>query len=289
MRRRHAQWLETLERTIREAAIGLPDDVLEALRAALGRETSALARLHLETLLENVRVARENALPICQDTGTPVFFVRAGSDSPWLADLPAALSQAVSAATGSIPLRPSAIHPFTDVNVGNVGPGVPIIDWDIVSGREIEITYVAKGGGSENASALLFVQPGGGESAILEAVLAHVARVAPRACPPVVIGVGIGGTGDAALRGAKRALVRRVGSRNADPDVARFEARLLDAVNRTGIGPAGLGGITTALDAHAELAFRHPASLPVGVALQCWADRRASLRILESGDAEVLA
>ncbi len=285
---RYSQWTEVLEGAIREATTSLPSDVVTALRAALACETTDLARLHLETLLENERVARENGLPICQDTGTPVFFVRVGVESPWLGDVCAALPQAVRAATDSVPLRPSAIHPFTDQNVGNVGTGVPVIDWDLVPGREIEITYVAKGGGSENASALLFVPPGGGSDAVMQAVLAHVIRVAPRACPPVVVGVGIGGTADAALRMAKRALTRRISEHHADPVLATFEAELLAAVNRTGIGPAGLGGRTTALAVHAELAFRHPASLPIGVALQCWADRRACVRIREDGAAEVI-
>ncbi len=280
------QWVEIFERAVRAATVILPGDVVVALRAALLRETSDLARLHLETLLENERVARENGLPICQDTGTPVFFVRAGAESLWLADLPGALVEAVRAATDSIPLRPSAIHPFTDENVGNVGRGVPIIDWEIVPGREIEITYVAKGGGSENASALLFVQPGGGPAAVLQAVLAHVVRAAPRACPPVVVGVGIGGTADAALRLAKRSLVRPLDAHHPDPSIAKFESQLLEAVNRSGIGPAGLGGRTTALAVHADFAYRHPASLPVGVALQCWADRRSSMRIREDGVAE---
>lgn len=284
-----AQWVHVLEQAIRDATIALPADVVAALRDALRRETSDLARLHLETLLENERVARENGLPICQDTGTPVFFVRAGASSPWLADLPAALDEAVRAATDSVPLRPSAIHPFTDEDVGNVGRGVPAVDWDVVPGHDVEITYVAKGGGSENATGLLFVPPGGGASSVLRAVLAHVVKVAPRACPPVVVGVGIGGTTDAALRGAKRALTRRLDVRSDDAAVASFEAELLTAVNQSGIGPAGLGGATTALAVHAELGLRHPASLPVGVALQCWADRRASVIVRRDGTAEVVA
>jgi fumarate hydratase subunit alpha len=239
-------------------------------------------------MLENARVARENGLPLCQDTGTPVFFVRAGTESPWLADLEAAMRDAVGRATDSIPLRPSAIDPFTNRNVGNVGRGVPVIDWDLVPGDEILITYVAKGGGSENASGLLLVAPGDGTAGVLRAVLAHVVRVAPRACPPVVVGVGIGGTADLALRLAKRALTRPLGARHDDPAVAAFEAELLVAINRSGIGPMGLGGACTALAVHADFAYRHPASLPVGVALQCWADRRVTVRIPASGIAEVV-
>ncbi len=285
----HPQWVDALERAVRTATVVLPADVTLALERALERETLDLARMHLQTLLENARVARENGLPICQDTGTPVFFVRAGTESPWLADLKNALTAAVRAATDSVPLRPSAIHPFTDENVGNVGRGVPVIDWDLVPGSDVEITYVAKGGGSENASGLLFVSPGGGSAAVLRAVLTHVVRVAPRACPPIVVGVGIGGTADLALRLAKRALVRRLDAHHPDPSIAAFESGLLDAINRSGIGPAGLGGATTALAVHADFAYRHPASLPVGVALQCWAGRRARVRISAEGAAEVVA
>ncbi|MCX6094230.1 MAG: fumarate hydratase [Candidatus Bipolaricaulota bacterium] len=281
-------WAEVLLEAIRHASVSLPSDIVAGLQRALGAETSDLARLHLETILENERVARENGLPLCQDTGTPVFFVRAGVESSWLAAVEPSLLDVVRRATDSIPLRPSAIDPFAGRNVGNVGRGVPVIDWDLVPGAEITITYVAKGGGSENASALLLVPPDGGEPGVLRAVLAHVVRVAPRACPPVIIGVGIGGTTDLALRLAKRALIRPLGAHHADPAVAAFEDRLLDAVNRSGIGPMGLGGSCTALAVHADFACRHPASLPVGVALQCWADRRITVRIAADGAAEVV-
>ena len=283
-----ALWSDVLVETIRRASVSLSSDVVAGLQRALESETTELARLQLETMLENARVARENGLPICQDTGTPVFFVRAGTESPWLADLEPALRDAVRRATDSIPLRPSAIDPFTNRNVGNVGRGVPVIDWDLVPGSEIAITYVAKGGGSENASGLLLVSPGDGVAGVLHAVLAHVVRVAPRACPPVIVGVGIGGTADLALRLAKRALVQRLDEHHPDPSIAAFESELLAAVNRSGIGPAGLGGATTALAVHADFAYRHPASLPVGVVLQCWADRRATVRIPASGIAEVV-
>ncbi len=283
-----APWADVLLNAIRHASISLPSDVVASLQRALGAETSDLARLHLETILENERVARENGLPLCQDTGTPVFFVQAGVESPWLAEIEPSLLDVVRRATDSIPLRPSAIDPFADRNVGNIGRGVPVIDWDLVPGAEITITYVAKGGGSENASALLLVPPDSGEHGVLHAVLAHVVHVAPRACPPVTIGVGIGGTTDLALRLAKRALIRPLGAHHADPAVAAFEDRLLDAVNRSGIGPMGLGGSCTALAVHADFACRHPASLPVGVALQCWADRRITVRIAADGAAEVV-
>jgi fumarate hydratase subunit alpha len=285
---RGARWGDVLVEAIRRATVSLSPDIVAGLRRALDGETSDLARLQLETMLENARVARENDLPLCQDTGTPVFFVRAGTESPWLADLEPAMRDAVRRATDSIPLRPSAIHPFTDKNVGNVGRGVPVIDWDLVPGEEIVVTYVAKGGGSENASGLPFVAPGDGTAGILRAVLAHVVRVAPRACPPVIVGVGIGGTADLALRLAKRALTRPLGAHHDDPAVAAFESELLAAINRSGIGPAGLGGATTALAVHADFAYRHPASLPVGVALQCWVDRRVTVRIPASGIAEVV-
>jgi fumarate hydratase subunit alpha len=283
-----ALWSDVLVEAIRRASISLPPDVVAGLRRCLEGETTELARLQLETMLENARVARENGLPLCQDTGTPVFFVRAGTESPWLADLEPAMRDAVRRATDSIPLRPSAIDPFTNRNVGNVGRAVPVIDWDLVPGDEISITYVAKGGGSENASGLLLVSPGDGVGGVLRAVLAHVVRVAPRACPPVVVGVGIGGTADLALRLAKRALTRPLDARHDDPAVAAFESELLVAINRSGIGPMGLGGACTALAVHADFAYRHPASLPVGVALQCWADRRATVRVPASGIAEVV-
>jgi fumarate hydratase subunit alpha len=283
-----ARWGDVLVEAMGHATVSLSADVVAGLRRALDGETADLARLQLATMLENARVARENGLPLCQDTGTPVFFVRAGVQSPWLADIEPALRDAVGRATDTIPLRPSAIDPFTNRNVGNVGRGVPVIDWDLVPGEEIVVTYVAKGGGSENASGLLLVSPGDGTASVLQAVLAHVVRVAPRACPPVVVGVGIGGTADLSLRLAKRALTRPLGARHEDPAVAAFEAELLDAVNRSGIGPMGLGGVCTALAVHADYACRHPASLPVGVALQCWADRRVTVRIPASGVAEVV-
>ena len=276
--------IERLAEALAQAATVLPEDVVRVLEAARDREEGP-ARVQLEAILHNVRIAREGQVPICQDTGTPTFFVRFGTGFPHLAELAAAIPEAVRLATREVPLRPNTVHPFTGENPGdNTGRYIPHVTWLPVPGDAAEIFLLPKGGGSENCCALKMLPPGVGLKGVKEAVVEHVVACGGKPCPPTIVGVGIGGGADLSLKLGKLALLRPVGERHPEPEVAALEEELEELINASGVGPMGLGGKTTVLAVHAEYAHRHPASLPLGIVVQCWADRRARVLISPSGE-----
>ena len=275
---------------LKRAATALPDDVVAALKAARQRETSNMGAAQLDAILENVNVAREGAIPMCQDTGIQTFFVKAGVSSPHLKELRSWIETAVIDATAAIPLRPNTVDPFTGKNPGdNSGRFMPFINWELVDGDDVEISVLPKGGGSENMSTLKMLPPGVGLKGIKKAVVEHIVSCQGKPCPPTIVGVGIGGGADIALKLGKKAVLRPIGSHHETPEAAAMEQELLELVNATGVGPMGVGGATTCLAVHIEYAHRHPASLPLGILVQCWADRRASVRLKADGTAEVIA
>lgn len=275
---------------LRIASTILPKDVVDALKAARERETSELGAAQLDAILENVEIARAGSIPMCQDTGLHTFFVEAGARSPHLARIRGWLESAVVEATEAIPLRPNTVDPFTGANPGdNTGRFMPYVNWEIVDGDEVKITVLPKGGGSENMSTVKMLPPGVGLKGIKKAVVEHIVSCEGKPCPPTVVGVGIGGGADIALKLGKKAILRKIGSEHSDPKVAAFEKELLQLVNMTGVGPMGVGGETTCLAVHVEVAHRHPASLPLGILVQCWADRRAHVIVRPNGTAEVVS
>jgi len=279
-----------LVEALRIASTILPEDVVEALRRARGGETSEIARAQLDAILENVGIARDGSIPMCQDTGTQTFFVEAGVRSPFLGEIRDWIAAAVVDATAAIPLRPNTVDPFTGANPGdNTGRFMPFLDWDLVDGDEIRVTVLPKGGGSENMSTVKMLPPGVGIKGIKKAVVEHIVASGGKPCPPTVVGVGIGGGADIALKLGKKAILRPLGSANPEPAAARLERELLELINMTGVGPMGVGGATTSLAVHVEYAHRHPASLPLGILVQCWADRRAHVLITPDGTAEVIS
>ena len=276
--------IERLAEALAQAATVLPEDVVRVLEAARDREEGP-ARVQLEAILHNVRIAREGQVPICQDTGTPTFFVRFGTGFPHLAELAAAIPEAVRLATRKVPLRPNTVHPLTGENPGdNTGRHIPYVTWEPVDGDEVEIYLLPKGGGSENCCALKMLPPGVGLKGVKEAVVEHVVACGGKPCPPTIVGVGIGGGADLSLKLGKLALLRPVGERHPEPQVAALEEELEELINTSGVGPMGLGGKTIVLAVHVEYAHRHPASLPLGIVVQCWADRRAHVVISPSGE-----
>lgn len=269
-------------RLIRRAVTRLPPDVVAALEAARAAETDAAARRELGIMIENVREAGRCTLPMCQDTGIPVFFVSIGRFR--VRDLEGSLVRAVRRATEEVPLRRNVVDPLTRVNTGdNTGARMPLISYAYCDDDYVGITFLPKGAGSENMSALGMLNPSDGVEGIKRFVVDAIARAEGKPCPPVIAGIGIGGSADACLALAKKALLRPVGSRNAAADYARLEGELLEMINATGVGPMGLGGVTTALAVHVEYAGCHTASLPVGINLQCYAARRASMKVYADG------
>ncbi len=272
---------------IRIAETILPQDVVAALKKARSIEEGA-GLVQLEAILKNVDAARDGSIPMCQDTGIQTFLVRVGAGFPGLSSLKSTITEAVRRATTEVPLRPNTVHPFTGKNPGdNVGYHVPYISWELVDGNECVIDLLPKGGGSENCGSLGMLSPGVGVKGIKRFVVEHIARCAGKPCPPGIVGIGIGGGADLSLKLAKLSLLRPVGSRHQEQNIALLEESLRDLINQSGIGPMGMGGKTTCLDVHIEYAHRHPASLPVGIVYQCWADRRARVTIDENGKIEV--
>jgi fumarate hydratase subunit alpha len=274
---------------IKQAVVYLPVDVKEALAKAYAQETSSIGKTQLKAILDNVALAEELQAPICQDTGTITFFVKAGADAKGLDFVEEALVAATRRATVEVPLRPNAVNPFSQQNSGdNVGRQIPQVHWEIVQGDSLEVTVLAKGGGSENVSALGMLVPGAGLQGLKRFVVNAVVKAGAQPCPPTILGVGVGGGADVALALAKKALLKPLDEPNLDLEIAKLEREILEATNLTGIGPMGLGGKTTVLGVHVDFAFRHPASFPVAVAFNCWASRHASARIGSDGKVEYL-
>jgi len=272
---------------IKKAETELPQDVSKALRHAYTIE-EGIAKIQIETILKNIELAQKSGRPLCQDTGIQTFFVSIGVDSPFMKNIKQTLYDAVRKATIEIPLRPNTVEPFTGKNHGdNTGNYIPSITWDFTTGSDIRINALPKGGGSENMSRLGMLKPGVGIEGVKNFIINEVIKAGGSPCPPTVIGVGIGGGADIAMKLAKMALLRPVGGRHSDHAIAEIEKELINKINSSGIGPMGLGGKTTVLDVHIEKAHRHPASLPVGISVQCWADRRSSMVIHANGNWEV--
>lgn len=274
---------------IKQAVIYLPEDVKQALQKAYAEETSKTAKTQLKAILRNIALAEENQAPMCQDTGTITFYVKAGARVKNLDKVEEALVNATRKATREIPLRPNAVDPFTQKNSGdNTGRFIPHLHWEIVSGDSLELTIMPKGGGSENVCAAKMLFPSEGVKGLKKFVVDAVIKAGAQPCPPTVLGVAVGGGADIALSLAKKALLKPLSEVNADPEIAKLEREILEAANMTGIGPMGLGGKTTVLGVHVDYAHRHPASFPVAVAFNCWAARRASARLSVDGTVEYL-
>ena len=257
-----------------EANYYLGEDVVAALRRARETEVSPVGRKVLDRILENVRVAASEGMPLCQDTGVAVVFVELGQEVQVVGgDFNEAIHEGVRRGYTDGYLRKSlVVHPFSSrENTGDNAPAV--IHVEIVPGDALKITVVPKGGGGENMSQYKNLPPAAGVDGIVDFVAEVVDRAGANTCPPVIVGVGIGGTMEQATLLAKKSLLRRVGQPHPDPETAALEAAILERVNRLGIGPQGLGGRVTALAVHVEAYPCHIASLPVAVNLQCHSAR----------------
>jgi len=265
---------KTVAELCQEANFGLGEDVLSALKKAQKTEESPLGREVLSQLIENARIAQEERLPLCQDCGTAVVFLEIGQEIHISGgSLNAAVEEGVRQGYAEGYLRKAMVsQPFSDrINTRDNTPAV--IHAEIVVGDELKITVMPKGGGAENMSRLAMLMPNHGREDIIDLVVKIVDEAGGNSCPPLIIGVGIGGTGEKAMLLAKKALLRKVAQPNPDPEIAGLEKEILGLVNALGIGPMGFGGTTTALAVHAEVMPTHITSLPVAVNLQCHSAR----------------
>jgi len=256
-----------------EANFVLGDDVLAALKQARKTEESPLGREVLSQLIDNAKIAQEERLPLCQDCGTAVVFLEIGQEVHINGDLNAAIEDGVRRGYTQGYLRKSMVNkPFsTRINTKDNTP--PVTHIEIVTGDRLKITVMPKGAGAENMSKLAMLKPSDGRQGIIDLVVRTIEEAGGNACPPLIIGLGIGGTAEKAMLLAKKALLRKVAEPNPDPEVAKLETEVLAQVNALGIGPLGFGGRTTALAVHAEVMPAHIGSLPVAVNLQCHSAR----------------
>lgn len=262
-----------------QAATGLRSDAVVALRDAVARERSARGRSVLAKLLDNAEIASRDRVPLCQDTGSVWTLLEAGADECVPGDVIGAINEAVASAYRDAHLRTSiARDPLFDrANTGDNTPA--FVDIEFVPGSGVTVHVMLKGGGSDNASAVAMLAPSDGVDGVVRFVTDVVGRTGAAACPPLFVGVGIGGSFDKVAGLAKRALLREIGSANPDERYARLERRLHDEIDALGIGPGGFGGVVTALGVNVMAAPCHIASLPVAVNVGCSAVRSACVRI----------
>lgn len=264
--------VETVSRLFIEANTELGEDVLDAIKRSIEAEESPTGKEVLAELLENARIAKEEKVPMCQDTGLAVVFVEIGQDVHIVGGhLYDAIQEGVRRGYREGYLRKSACHPFTRANTGDNSPA--IIHTELVAGDRLKIIAMPKGGGSENMSAVAMLTPSVGKSGVMDYVVQRVKEAGSNPCPPVIVGVGIGGTLEKAAILAKKALLRPLGSSNPDLELDQMEKELLERINDLGIGPQGYGGRITALGVFIEMMPCHIASLPLAVNIQCHAAR----------------
>ncbi|MFH0971586.1 MAG: fumarate hydratase [Candidatus Micrarchaeota archaeon] len=267
---------DVTEELLKRAVTDLPKDVEAALIASENAETVETAKEQLGIIKKNILVARKKCAALCQDTGIISFYVRGKTLNKEIED---GIREGVKRATESVPLRPNSVDPVSRKNLGNI----PVIHLEFSDKDYLEISVIPKGAGCENMGALFMLKPSDGLEGARKAILRHVAEKAKNACPPIVLGICIGGTPEEAMRLAKQNHLRKLTDKSDDEELAEMEKRLLAEINSLGIGTMGLGGIKTALAVKIAKLPCHTASLPVAVNMGCWADRRMNARIHPSG------
>ncbi|HEX7364915.1 MAG TPA: fumarate hydratase [Dehalococcoidia bacterium] len=265
---------ETISNLFQEGCLYLPEDVLAAINKARDTEESPVAKDVLDKIIENTEVSKHDQIPLCQDTGAPVVMLELGQEVHIKGgNLNDCINEGVRQGYEKGYLRKSMVRQPFSARVNTKDNTPAIVHIDIVPGDKLKISVLPKGGGSENCSRLTVMPPAKGRQGIIDFVVNLVEESGSNPCPPIVIGLGIGGTTDKTMALAKKALLRKVGEPNTDPEVAELEKEILKRVNNLGIGPMGYGGRTTALAVHAEVFPSHIASMPVAVNIQCWCDR----------------
>ena len=277
---------ETLVKAVRDIIVHcgtvLPKDAYEALQRAYNDEKSEVSREVLRQLLENADIAKAEARPLCQDTGLAVFFVKVGEDVKLVGGtFRDAINKGTEQGYKDAYLRASTCEPFSRANLKDkVGYNLPaIVHFDLVAGDKIDIEYAAKGGGSENVSRATVLAPAAGKDGVLKFVKQVISDAGPNPCPPIIVGVGIGGTFEKAAMSSKHALFREIGTTNDDEEMNEFEKQILTELNKLGIGAMGMGGTQTVLAVHIESNPCHIASLPVSVNVQCHSSRHTHITI----------
>jgi len=278
----YAEVVKAIRDIIVHCGTDLPQDAYDALKEAMEEEKSPVSKEVIRQILENANIAKDEKRPLCQDTGLAVFFVKVGDEVKINGGLlKDAINEGTEQGYKEAYLRASTCEPFSRANLKDkVGYNLPaIIHFDLVAGDKIDIEYAAKGGGSENVSRATVFPPAAGKDGIVEYVKEVISNAGGNPCPPITVGVGIGGTFEKACISSKHALFRTLGTKNEDPEMDELEQRILEEINKLGIGAMGMGGTKTALAVHIEANPCHIASLPVSVNVQCHSSRHTHITI----------
>lgn len=272
--------VDRIARFIEYSAKHLPDDILNRLRELRAVESTEFARIIYDAMFENIDLAHELSRPVCQDTGVLQFFARVGTRFPLIDQLDGVLRDAVILATQRAPLRHNAVEVFDEYNTGNnVGYRIPWIETELVPDSDgLELCVYMAGGGCSLPGIAEVLMPLEGYEGIVRFVFDRITTYGINACPPLLVGIGIAGSVEVAAKLSKKALLRPIGSKNANPIGADLERRIEEGLNAIGIGPGGLSGSMSVMGVHIEQAARHPATLAVGLSTGCWAHRRAWIR-----------
>lgn len=281
---------DTAVQLLRISATRLPVNVVNALEQIKETATGQSALLQLGNITTDIGIAREKSKPMCQDTGIISFKLEVGDEFPLKSKLKDILVNATRRATKEIPLRPNTVDFFEGNPKDNVDVRghIPYFYIDLVPGDKLEILATTKGGGSSNVAALGMLKPGVGLEGALQFVIDTIIKAGPQGCPPYRVGIGIGGGEDICMTLAKKAIFKQIGERHPDPKVAKLELAVMDAANQLPIGAMGVSGSKTVMDVNIELASRHPASLPVGVVMSCWALRYGKAVIGSDGSVDII-
>ncbi len=265
--------VKSVKDMVGEACFTLADGVMDALKAAEKGEAVSASSFALGAIIENARIASENHIPVCQDTGMAVIFAKIGVDVHFNGNFNEAVNEGVRQGYKENNCRSSVLDPLTRKNTSDNTPA--IIHVTLCPGDKVELTFLPKGFGSENMSKLYMLTPAAGKEGVMDKIVEAVTSAGANPCPPIIVGVGIGGTADYAMQIAKEALLRECGTPSQRQDVAEMEQAVLKRINESGIGVQGFGGVNTALEVRIETYPTHIAALPVGVAIQCNAHRKA--------------
>lgn len=283
-------FVEVGERLYREALIDLPDEVVDRILEMRNQETEEIAKFQLDSIIENIQLAKEKRKPICQDTAISSYKVKVGTNANIDGDIVKGISLGTALATKNLPTIPHSVHPITKVNTGDgTGSGTPIIHWEVMSGADyVEIMSQPVGGGGDLCSTVKMFTGGAPLKDVKRFIIDTIVEAGCKPCPPMIIGVGLGGMFESVNGLAKKAVMRPLNQSHPDSMIRELEDELLGHINELGIGPMGLGGKTTALALNIEYGNTGTYILPVSIKVHCWCLRRKTARLYNDGTIEYL-
>jgi fumarate hydratase subunit alpha len=274
-----------LEKSIKRAVTTIPKDISNFFENLKEQKDNKISNIQINLILENFKFGKEMGIPLCQDTGILNFYIKLGNEFPIISNFRKIINETVRKMTIEIPLRSNSIDPLTDKNSEtNVGLNSPPILLDIIeNSNSLEIIVLPKGAGAENMSKLFMLDPIKGLETFTLKIKEHVRKIGGKPCPPVILGIGLGGDASNSMLLAKKALLRPIGVHHERQDIAKLEEKIKNEINKLNIGVMGLGGKITCIDVHIEMSMRHPGSFPVGLIVECYCHRIASFKINEEG------